>query len=95
MLSSAAGDAIYRKLQAFSATLLRENKEAIIIGLPWSVASTTVRPWSELELDFLIFLCSVDRGRGQNTTIEGQILSEKAKNLAEHIKQLYPSINRE
>jgi len=37
----------------------------------------------------------VDHGGGQNTAIEGQMLDEKAKNPAEHIKQLHPSINRE
>jgi len=32
---------------------------------------------------------------GQNTAIEGQMLGKKTKNPRKHIKQLYPSINRE
>ena len=36
-----------------------------------------------------------DHGEGQNTAIKGQMLGEKAKNPVKHIKQLYPSINRE
>jgi len=36
----------------------------------------------------------VDRGKGQNTPIEGKMLGEKAKNPTEHIKQLHPIENR-
>jgi len=36
-----------------------------------------------------------DRGGGQNTPIEGQMLDKKAKNSTKHVKQLYLSVNRE
>jgi len=59
------------------------------------------RPWPVLESDFYSFFTlwlwhdMNDCGRGQNTTIEGQMLGKKAKNPVKHIKQLYPSINQE
>jgi len=65
------------------------------------VGCTTIRLWSALELDFCSFFAlrawhnMDDRGGGQNTAIERQMLGNKAKNPAKYIKQLYPSINRE
>ena len=36
-----------------------------------------------------------DHGGSQNIAIEGKTLVKKTKKHAKHIKQLYPSINRE
>ena len=53
---------------------------------------TTVRPglrWNRLLALFLVHWAQQfmdDHGGGQNTTINGQMLSEKAKNPTKHIK---------
>jgi len=44
---------IYRKFRLISATQPRKNEEAAVVGLPQSMTSTTVRPWSALEPGFL------------------------------------------
>jgi len=55
VLPSLLNITIYREFRLISATHSRENEEAEVIGQPRSMASTTVRPWSALELSFCSF----------------------------------------
>ena len=56
ILSTAAEQAIYRRARLISATQLKEDEEAAVIGSPRSVVCTMVLPWFGLEPGSYSFL---------------------------------------
>jgi len=70
-----------------SATQPRENEETALTGLPQSVASTTVQPWSApkpISCSFLaprMWQLMDDCGGGQNTAIKGKWWLKRLKIL--------------